>query len=42
MSAKTQGLIDAETNARVLQYLSDGVYGENMTQGIPSVASETT
>eukprot|EP00354_Favella_ehrenbergii_P009828 CAMPEP_0170463840 /NCGR_PEP_ID=MMETSP0123-20130129/8798_1 /TAXON_ID=182087 /ORGANISM="Favella ehrenbergii, Strain Fehren 1" /LENGTH=41 /DNA_ID= /DNA_START= /DNA_END= /DNA_ORIENTATION= len=39
---KTQGLIDGTTNALILQYLSDGVYGENAkTQTEPAVASET-
>ena len=29
MSSQTQGLIEGEVVGRILQYLNDGVYGEN-------------
>ena len=38
---QNQGLIDAETTTRILQYLNDGVYGENAPKTIdPAVASK--
>ena len=41
VSSKSQGLIDGETNGRILRYLNDGVYGENAKKTFaPEVASK--
>lgn len=41
MCTKTQGLVDGETVAKILEYLNDGIYGENSKRRyVPEVEME--